>query len=187
MSEISQTERVSDEELDQMIWKLERDGMTPKLLSLMRELRERRKAVAPTDDELIMAIEGITSPVSLVPEEAYSDDCPDLYPSQPDAWAAGWNSCRAAMLQTGNSPATPDGWIPVSERMPPSGGSEQRYVLAADFRNHYSPNIPYAQVAVYGDWFNDGNPTWDDGDGEDLHLKEVTHWMGLPAAPKEVG
>lgn len=32
---------VTDEELDQMIWKLERDvGMTPKLLSLMRELRE---------------------------------------------------------------------------------------------------------------------------------------------------
>lgn len=39
------TERVPDEELDQMIWKLERDGgMTPKLLSLMRELREVRKA-----------------------------------------------------------------------------------------------------------------------------------------------
>ena len=30
------------DELDQMIWKLERDGMTPKMLSLMRELRERR-------------------------------------------------------------------------------------------------------------------------------------------------
>lgn len=40
---------VTDEELDQMIWKLERDGMTPKMLSLMRELRELRewrKAVA---------------------------------------------------------------------------------------------------------------------------------------------
>ncbi len=35
---------LTDDELDQMIWKLERDGMTPKLLSLMRELRERRKA-----------------------------------------------------------------------------------------------------------------------------------------------
>lgn len=40
----NQTERVSDEELDQMIWKLERDGMTPKMLSLMRELREVRRA-----------------------------------------------------------------------------------------------------------------------------------------------
>ena len=44
MSETSQAERVSDEELDQMIWKLERDGMTPKLLSLMKELREVRRA-----------------------------------------------------------------------------------------------------------------------------------------------
>lgn len=35
---------VTDEELDQMIWKLERDGgITPKMLSLMRELRKRRK------------------------------------------------------------------------------------------------------------------------------------------------
>ncbi|EKG1118006.1 DUF551 domain-containing protein, partial [Escherichia coli] len=37
---------------------------------------------------------------------------------------------------------------------------------------------------VYGDWFNDGNPTWDDGDGEDLYLKEVTHWMSLPEQPR---
>ncbi len=44
MGEISQTERVSDEELDQMILKLERDGMTPKQLSLMIELREVRRA-----------------------------------------------------------------------------------------------------------------------------------------------
>ncbi len=37
-------------------------------------------------------------PAPAVPEEAYYDDCPDLYPSQPDAWAAGYNDCRAAML-----------------------------------------------------------------------------------------
>ena len=43
MSEINQTAPVTDEELDQMIWKLERDGMTPKQLSLMRELREVRR------------------------------------------------------------------------------------------------------------------------------------------------
>lgn len=39
----NQTAPVTDEELDQMIWKLERDGMTPKMLSLMRELREVRR------------------------------------------------------------------------------------------------------------------------------------------------
>lgn len=82
-------------------------------------------------------------------------------------------------------PVTPDGWISCSDRMPEMG-ERQYYVLAADFKNNYPPSIPNTQVGVYGDWFNDGNPTWDDGDGEDLHLKEVTHWMPLPEPPKEV-
>ncbi|RRC45527.1 DUF551 domain-containing protein [Escherichia coli] len=85
----------------------------------------------------------------------------------------------------GNSPVTQDGWISCSERMPEMG-ERQCYVLAADFKNNYPPNIPNTQVGVYGDWFNDGNPTWDDGDGEDLYLKEVTHWMPLPEPPQEV-
>ncbi|ENA8544302.1 DUF551 domain-containing protein [Escherichia coli] len=82
-------------------------------------------------------------------------------------------------------PVTPDGWISCSDRMPEMG-ERQYYVLAADFKNNYPPSIPNTQVGVYGDWFNDVNPTWDDGDGEDLHLKEVTHWMPLPEPPKEV-
>ncbi|EFB1730071.1 DUF551 domain-containing protein, partial [Escherichia coli] len=81
-------------------------------------------------------------------------------------------------------PVTPDAWISCSERMPEMG-ERQCYVLAADFKNNYPPNIPNTQVGVYGDWFNDGNPTWDDGDGEDLYLKEVTHWMQLPEPPQE--
>ncbi|MFA2122773.1 DUF551 domain-containing protein [Escherichia coli] len=85
----------------------------------------------------------------------------------------------------GPTPVTPDGWISCSERMPEMG-ERQCYVLAADFKNNYPPNIPNTQVGVYGDWFNDGNPTWDDGDGEDLYLKEVTHWMPLPEPPQEV-
>ncbi|MCX1369964.1 ead/Ea22-like family protein [Escherichia coli] len=83
----------------------------------------------------------------------------------------------------GNYPVTPDGWISCSELMPEMG-ERQCYVLAADFKNNYPPNIPNTQVGVYGDWFNDGNPTWDDGDGEDLYLKEVTHWMPLPEPPR---
>ncbi|EER9672519.1 DUF551 domain-containing protein [Escherichia coli] len=90
-----------------------------------------------------------------------------------------------ADLVNGNSPVTPDGWISCSDRMPEMG-ERQCYVLAADFKNNYPPSIPNTQVGVYGDWFNDGNPTWDDGDGEDLHLKEVTHWMPLPEPPQEV-
>ncbi|EFG1108165.1 DUF550 domain-containing protein [Escherichia coli] len=90
---------------------------------------------------------------------------------------------RLHIKEPGNSPVTPDGWISCSERMPEMG-ERQCYVLAADFKNNYPPNIPNTQVGVYGDWFNDGNPTWDDGDGEDLYLKEVTHWMPLPEPPR---
>ncbi|EHC2991725.1 DUF550 domain-containing protein [Escherichia coli] len=89
---------------------------------------------------------------------------------------------RLHIKEPGNYPVTPDGWISCSERMPEMG-ERQCYVLAADFKNNYPPNIPNTQVGVYGDWFNDGNPTWDDGDGEDLYLKEVTHWMPLPEPP----
>ncbi|MCA7483332.1 DUF551 domain-containing protein [Escherichia coli] len=141
-------------------------------------------------------------PVPVVPEEKPMPNPLKMYAV--DAVAAiaevrGWNSCRAAMLHgaepvsqtyklnelSGNSPVTPDGWISCSDRMPEMG-ERQCYVLAADFKNNYPPSIPNTQVGVYGDWFNDGNPTWDDGDGEDLHLKEVTHWMPLPEPPQEV-
>ncbi|EJV5033971.1 DUF551 domain-containing protein [Escherichia coli] len=80
-----------------------------------------------------------------------------------------------------NYPVTPDGWISVSERVP-----ERDYVLAADFSGaYYLSSFPNKQVAIYADWFEDGKPSWDDGDGNDLHLKQVTHWMPLPAAPQQ--
>ncbi|EAR8786061.1 DUF551 domain-containing protein [Salmonella enterica] len=111
----------------------------------------------------------------------------ELNNEEAEIFADGYN---AAMQSFGNSeqlnsPVTPDGWISCSERMPEMG-ERQCYVLAADFKNNYPPNTPNTQVGVYGDWFNDGNPTWDDGDGEDLYLKEVTHWMQLPEPPQEV-
>lgn len=101
------------------------------------------------------------------------------------AWLAWQARAELGRSLAVNSPVTPDGWISCSERMPEMG-ERQCYVLAADFKNNYPPNIPNTQVGVYGDWFNDGNPTWDDGDGEDLYLKEVTHWMPLPEPPQEV-
>ncbi|EIY8228518.1 DUF551 domain-containing protein [Escherichia coli] len=63
---------------------------------------------------------------------------------------------------------------------------EDKHLDASCAKATYPPNIPNTQVGVYGDWFNDGNPTWDDGDGEDLYLKEVTHWMPLPEPPQEM-
>ncbi|WP_182911431.1 DUF551 domain-containing protein, partial [Salmonella enterica] len=85
-------------------------------------------------------------------------------------------------VQAGNSPATTDGWISCSERMP-----DREYVLAGDFSGtHYLASIPNVQVGIYADWFDDEKPCWDDGDGNDLHLKEVTRWMPLPAPQQEV-
>ncbi|EFM2884671.1 DUF551 domain-containing protein [Salmonella enterica subsp. enterica serovar Typhimurium] len=89
---------------------------------------------------------------------------------------------RAAIIQAGNSPVIPDGWISCSERMP-----DREYVLAGDFSGtHYLASIPNVQVGIYADWFDDEKPCWDDGDGNDLHLKEVTHWMPIPEPPQEV-
>lgn len=146
-------------------------------------------------------------PAPIVPEEMYWQDAPVEGSSKAAAYATGWNDCREAMLQSGNfrenkdsstnnfrkipeastsSPVTPESWISCSERMPEMG-ERQCYVLAADFKNNYPPSIPNTQVGVYGDWFNDGKPTWDDGGGEDLYLKEVTHWMPLPEPPEQDG
>lgn len=79
---------VTDEELDQMIWKLERDGgMTPKLLSLMRELREVRKAKGEPVAEKI-------------PDSVYQviyQECGGFVDCDANAQTI-WNACRAAML-----------------------------------------------------------------------------------------
>lgn len=155
----------------------------------------------------------VKQPAPVAPEEMPCGGAADDYH---DGYQDGWNACRAAMLEaepvttankSGNSPAQSPidhgyrpgcecsgckttvricaelaGWIPVSERMP-----GRYYVLAADFSGrHYPPSQPNTQVGIHDDWFGDGKPTWDDGDGNDLHLKQVTHWMPLPAAPQEV-
>lgn len=144
---------VTDEELDQMIWKLERDGMTPKLLSLMRELREVRRArsVVP----------------NAVDENIDADDHPLLWGHN-----KGWNACRAAMRQTGNSPVTPDGWIPVSERMPEVGDIVLTAIdgcVNVGEAERSGANYRYFTSVI---------------SGREL---PATHWQPLPAAPKEVG
>ena len=36
---------------------------------------------------------------------------------RPQAYVDGWNACRAAMLQAGNSPVTPDGWVLLPKKL----------------------------------------------------------------------
>ena len=177
MSEISQIERVPDEELDQMIWKLERDGgMTPKLLSLMRELREVRRANSEKLNQPVSETETLPSEYlqghqdglewAAQMAEANHPQTGDWLYDDPIALAAAIRKGPDMPLASGNSPATPDGWIPVSERMPET----------------------MVSVLVTGDWFHHAIAFWDGGSWCDLDFEApATHWRPLPAMPEEVG
>lgn len=98
--------------------------------------------------------------------------------------------CRAAMLGsndpsetwgvkyiplTGNSPVTPDTWIPVSERMPPNKPGSYEYIVFESLNNrahHDYWNVPDGSC-------DDFSPFWNH------YGKYVTHWMPLPAAPQQ--
>ncbi|HGU0801693.1 TPA: DUF551 domain-containing protein, partial [Escherichia coli] len=69
--------------------------------------------------------------------------------------------------EAGNSPATPDGWIPVSERMP----EPYEYVLVTDGFD----GCEVMRVNTDGYW----------GPAKSLYPGSITHWMPLPAAPQQ--
>ncbi len=89
-------------------------------------------------------------------------------------------ACHAAMLHgaepvsqtyklnelSGNSPVTPDGWIPVSERMP----EPYEYVLVTDGFD----GCEVMRVNTDGYW----------GPAKSLYPGSITHWMPLPEPPR---
>lgn len=63
-----------------------------------------------------------TPPAPVMPDEKPMPEASKMHAI--DAVAAiaevrGWNACRAAMLQAGNSPSTPDGYVLVPKEMTP--------------------------------------------------------------------
>ncbi|EKT5591037.1 DUF551 domain-containing protein [Escherichia coli] len=139
-------------------------------------------------------------PVPVVPAALPENDDEDghdidyLEPSEVYALGrtAGWNACRAAMLQgkseqpqnaqqnipenipSGNSPVTPDGWISCSEQMPDDG---QHVIILCD-----GAFVLYAQYRD-GEFFDVVR------NGEEFfetQSRNVTHWMPLPEPTQEV-
>ncbi|UVF84246.1 DUF551 domain-containing protein [Escherichia coli] len=133
-------------------------------------------------------------PVPVVPAALPENDDEDghdidyLKPSEVYALGrtAGWNACRAAMLQGkseqpqnaqqnipenipgGNSPGIPDGWISCSERMP----AQDDWILI------YSKHGEYMAGQVQGEYveLSDGTLSW---------LGNALYWMPLPEPPQE--
>ncbi|EIV2907350.1 DUF551 domain-containing protein [Citrobacter braakii] len=111
-----------------------------------------------------MPVYAAPRPAPLMPDEMAISDDMNLYQK---SFAQGHNACRAAMLQAGNSPVTPDGWIPVSERMP----------------NKLMPvMVMYEDGEMWSAMWS--GQFWDDGCTiPDPHA--ITHWREMPAAPQQ--
>ncbi|MHC1795885.1 DUF551 domain-containing protein [Escherichia coli] len=88
-----------------------------------------------------------------------------------DTFRGGWNACRAAMLRAGNSPVSPDGWIPVSERMPEA--HEPIYIFHPDYG------------VDEGVWYDNQEDAflWDSDCSRCRAIETVSHWMPMPALP----
>ncbi|MFV4850507.1 DUF551 domain-containing protein [Citrobacter freundii] len=150
----------------------------PVSLDRLHQIREiLSKAAAQSDGgnlgyaiaDAVKVIDGVISAANakaVVPEEMPAHTGPREF-GRPQAYVDGWNACRAAMLQAGNSPVIPDGWIPVSERMPEG-----------------------MKTVITSNGFDIGQGWWDGEcwklfDCHDVVPGKVTHWMPLPAAPQQ--
>ncbi|MDS0977209.1 DUF551 domain-containing protein [Citrobacter portucalensis] len=114
----------------------------------------------------------------VVPDDAFQklsdalDEIENTLPTEdadrPDvflAWSAMPRAALKSILQAGNSPVSPDGWVSVSERMPETDGN-------------------------YWGWWSESKrqgPVWfikSDLQAQ-FQSSEITHWMPLPAAPQQ--
>ncbi|HHG1855237.1 TPA: DUF551 domain-containing protein [Klebsiella pneumoniae] len=137
-------------------------------------------------------------PVPVVPDdvsifEAAIEECKTCDPIDEHAWNHGvlaviakYESCRAAMLAAAphdtpalNSLQSVDsvtgGWIPVSERMPEREVDVQVY--CPDKKEQMVAYLERNELEGYFRF-----ATWRTGDG--IYC-QPTHWMPLPAGPKE--
>ena len=82
--------------------------------------------------------------------------------------------CQSDHGQATPAQYVPSSWVPCSERLPPVGDRVLMTVTGTD--------TLYDGIAEVGVYYADG---WD-CDDEDAAPYDPTHWMPLPAPPKEV-
>lgn len=95
-------------------------------------------------------------------------------PDEPDILSYDVDA-HSGYVKPDNSPVTPDGWIPVSERMPENKPGSYEYIVFESLNNrahHDYWNVPDSSC-------DDFSPFWNH------YGKYVTHWMPLPAAPQQ--
>lgn len=169
-------EPVGGDELDHLIWGLERYGLYPRQLAALKELRELKKA---KDGE----------------QQNQQQNIPENIPTLRDGLAAIRNSGVAidvekilAERDALNSPATPDGWVMVPMRLTAENGAKG--ALSGEFSETKFINCP--------ECFGDDECETCDGSGrieitvpvtwttiKDIWAKGVEHFAKV--SPKEVG
>lgn len=86
------------------------------------------------------------------------------------AYKYGWNACRAAMLQAGNSPVTPDGLALVPKRLTAENGAKG--VLSGEFSETKFINCP--------ECFGDDECETCDGSGR-IEITVPVSWTNIKA------
>ncbi|HDZ2596844.1 TPA: DUF551 domain-containing protein [Klebsiella pneumoniae] len=170
------------------------------------------------DDELkgfawdIWSVLGSNSqPAPVVPEEVTAEDCPALVKYDvtevDEAWARGFNSCRAAMLQAYPVCTCPSGDGSLRRPCPVHPGNSPTQSDCCPAQNSVTPAQNSVTPAQNQGWIpvSERVPTKQDGSvfltwngqyiSKELFLmgsfqclkpEIITHWMPLPAAPQEV-
>ncbi|VCW02695.1 hypothetical protein BANRA_03079 [Klebsiella pneumoniae] len=152
------------------------------------DFREKAKYIWDSARETQHVAPALVDDVSIF--EAAIEECKKRNSIDEHAWNHGilaviaeYESCRAAMLadalqSPGSEPATvPGKWIPVSELMPEVGVK----VLCFPVKDEPIHATFNGQL-----WLQDISWSGSDEPIDNVITASVTHWMPMPAAPREV-
>ena len=111
-----------------------------------------------------------TPPATVVPDEMTPVQASRTYGGEVRGYRDGWNACRAAMLQAGNSPVTPDGWVTVPKKLTAENGAKG--VLSGEFSETKFINCP--------ECFGDDDCETCDGSGR-IEITVPVSWTNIKA------